>query len=395
MRLARTPFLPAAVLLCLSAALPAQEPRKIFAPEGRHLTEGRIFSIASADLDRDGRPDIVVSDFLNHARVLFNGAAHSFTKVVTLTLTAETATEGHGVAIADFNGDGMPDLFLVYNGNPSRVLFGDGKGGFRDSGQAIGTPGLNGTSVEVADVDGDGDTDALVSYFQQKDLIYLNDGKGRFTVSEQAFEGNATLGDVDGDGDPDVVCVPGGGLGPASIWLNTKGRFVLQDRTVDVGEGLAFVTLTDLDGDRDLDLVVLGRTAKTTLWENDGRGSFRRLPQALEPGTRMAAGDIDLDGDVDLVLGNIVWLNSGRGRFENVQALGLGNLPTAVLLLDIDNDGDLDLLANRGSRETGRTELLLFENTLRRPRITSPSIARREPWTTPRVSNPSFRPSTK
>ena len=55
----------AAILL---ATLPGRE---IFSAEGRLLTEGRIFSIGSADLDRNGRPDIVISDFLNHARVLY------------------------------------------------------------------------------------------------------------------------------------------------------------------------------------------------------------------------------------------------------------------------------------------------------------------------------------
>jgi hypothetical protein len=362
-------FLPAALLLGVTAALPAHQARSLFATEGRPLTAGRIFAIASDDLDGDRRPDVVVSDFLNHARVLYNDASQSFTRVLTLTATEETATEGHGVAIADFNGDRRLDLFLVYNGNPSRVLFGDGKGGFADSGRAIGEPGLNGVAAEAADVDGDGDMDVLVSYFQQADRIYVNDGKGTFSVG-QVFEGNAILGDVDGDGDPDAVCVPGGGVGPVSIWLNTKGRFVLQGRSYDVGEGIVSVAVTDLDGDGDSDLVVLGRTARTTLWENDGRRAFRKLDQALEPGTRMTAGDVDLDGDLDLVVGNILYLNSGGGRFENVQMFDLGDLPTALLLVDIDKDGDLDLLANRGNRQSGTTQLLLFVNTLPRARTT-------------------------
>ncbi len=347
----------------------ATGPRGPFTGEGRMLTEGRIFAMSTDDLDRDGRSDIVVSDFLNPARVLWNDAARAFTRVLKLTATPETATEGHGVAIADFNGDRMLDLFLVYNGRPSRLLFGDGKGGFTDSGRSIGEPGLNGTSVTAADVDGDGDLDALVSHFQQADLIYLNNGKGTFTVSPQALEGNAVLGDVDGDGDPDAVCVPGGGEGPASIWLNTKGHFARQDAMLDIGEGIASLSLADFSGDRALDLVVLGRSAKTTLWKNNGRGGFQKLGPSLESGTRMSVGDIDLDGDPDLVVGNVVWLNIDGSRFENVQALDLGDLPTAMCLTDIDNDGDLDLLANRGSRALGRTELLLFENTLRRPSV--------------------------
>ena len=80
----------------------------------------------------------------------------------------------------------------------------------------------------------------------------------------------------------------------------------------------------------------------------------------------MAAGDVDLDGDLDLVVGTAVWLNVGGGRFEKAQTFDSGDLPTALLLVDIDKDRDLDLLANRERRETGRTETLLFANTLRR-----------------------------
>ena len=126
--------------------------------------------------------------------------------------------------------------------------------------------------------------------------------------------------------------------------------------------------LADLDGDRDLDLVVLGRTAPTLLFENDKRDEFRRLEQTLDSGARISSGDIDLDGDVDLALGSAVYLNAGRGRFEKGQAFDLGDLPTALRLADVDGDGDLDLLANYGSRQQGRTELRLFINALRTPK---------------------------
>jgi len=112
---------------------------------------------------------------------------------------------------------------------------------------------------------------------------------------------------------------------------------------------------------------VLGRTVPTTLFENDGKGGFRKLEQTLDSGIRMAVGDVDLDGDRDLVLGAALYLNLGHGRFEKSQAFGLGDLPTALALVDVDDDGDLDLLANRGDRQRGLTELLLFVNLVRRP----------------------------
>ena len=125
----------AAALLLVGQSEPARaQGRSLFGAEGRPLTAGRVFEIASADLDADGHPDIVVSDFLAPARVLFNDARQAFSKVLTLTDSTETASEGHGVAVADFNGDKTPDLFLSLYGNPSRLLFGDGRGGFTDSG---------------------------------------------------------------------------------------------------------------------------------------------------------------------------------------------------------------------------------------------------------------------
>jgi hypothetical protein len=271
--------------------------------------------------------------------------------------------------VADLNGDRRLDLFLVYNEErPSRVLFGDGKGGFTDSGQAIGGSGLFGTGVRVADVDGDGDQDVWVTYFREKAHLYLNNGKGSFAPGHHVLaNANAvTPGDLDRDGDVDVVSLPPGGGGPATVWLNTKGRFVRQEGTLGVGREAAATRTTDVDGDGDLDLVALARTGQSTLWENDGRGSFRSLEQTLDSGTHAAVGDIDGDGDQDLVIRGGVWLNVGDGRFTKAQTLDLGGLPTGAVLVDIDKDGDLDLLATRGTRETGRADVFLYVNTRQR-----------------------------
>lgn len=347
----------AAFLAALAAGLRGED---IFGTPGRLLSEGRIFSVACHDFDGDGRPDIVVSDYLNPARVLYDDGGLGFRRVVPLTSTPETAGTGHGVVVADFNGDRRLDLFLVYNRFPSRLLFGDAKGGFTDSGRAIGTPGLSGTSAKAADVDLDGDLDIFVTYYQERARLYINDGAGSLTMSDQTFFDGIAVGDLDGDGDPDVISRREGG--PASLWLNDKGRFTLQDRGLDLGEGAGSISLVDMDADGDLDLVVLGQAAASSLWENDGRASFRKSAQAFNSGTRTTAGDIDLDGRVDLVIGSVVWLNRGGGRFEEAQSLSLG-MSTVLELVDIDGDGDLDLLATAGDRATGKADLRLFLNT--------------------------------
>ncbi len=334
----------------------------IFSPQGRLVAEGRIFSIACHDFDKDGRLDIVVSDYLNPARILYNDARFEFKKALPLTSTAETAKTGHGVALGDFNGDGHPDLFLVYNEFSERFLLGDGKGGFADSGQAIGKTAGSGTTAKTADIDGDGDLDVFVTYYQERTRLYLNDGKGVFTESGQTFDDDVEVGDFNGDGGIDVLSLKEGGL--AALWLNEKGRLVLQERTLDFGEGVFRLLPVDMDTDGDLDLFALGRAVKSALWENDGRGSFRRLEQTFSSGTRVAAGDIDLDGKKDLVSGSDIWINKGGGRFENVQTVSLG-MTSALELADIDGDGDLDLLGAGLDRVTGRADLVLFLNGVR------------------------------
>jgi hypothetical protein len=363
-RAGRRPWTRAALLASVLLGVApgrGEQGREVFSGGGRRITEGRVFSVASSDVDHDGRPDLVVADYLHPARILYNDAVHTFTSVVRLTAGPETATSGHDVGLGDFNGDGHLDIFLVYNRGPSRILFGDGAGGFTDSGHAVGSPELSGTSVAVADVDQDGDPDVLVTYYRERARLYLNDGSGAFTPSDQEFFAGVAPGDIDGDGDIDIVSLRADG--PAAIWSNTRGRFVLERRTVGDPDGVGHIELVDADADGDLDVIAAGDAIESTLWQNDGHGEFRRARQTFNPGTRVVTGDLDRDGDIDLVIGPSVWINGGGGRFRLGQTVPL-TITTALHLVDIDGDGDLDLLGAALDRETGNADLWLFLNTL-------------------------------
>jgi len=288
---------------------------------------------AAADYNGDGKPDLAVNTPTGVAVLLGTGNARSpFTKGATMTL-ADTGC----VLSGDLNGDGIPDLIVT---TPTAVVayLGNGDGTFRQSSSTPAEPGY----VVLADFNRDGKLDFATSANQ----LALGNGDGTFQTPVPIVAGaaagaysNIAAGDINNDGWPDLVLTNGNV--PSStlyILLNDQQGGFNQVAAGFGGETVQAV-LADLNGDGDLDLVIVyiqGGGAEVYL--GDGQGGFTiqaeiRDPIGL-PGSAVVA-DVNGDGvpDVAFLDGDTlaIFLGAGGATYDPPFYIGTGPVPAHVL----------------------------------------------------------------
>jgi len=167
-----------------------------------------------------------------------------------------------------------------------------------------------------------------------------------------SFEQGCTAADFDRDGDEDLfVCRWGR---PSILYRNDgKGHFVPCPGEVglptDEARNVNGATFGDIDSDGDLDIVIgpwPARQGVCEVYRNDGAGRFELFQTLTALGFTPMLADLDNDGDLDLYTGTNLFANDGKGRFEEVSLGGMSvpiNDPRCSATADFDHDGDLDV----------------------------------------------------
>jgi VCBS repeat-containing protein len=276
-------------------------------------------SVTVADLNRDGRPDLIVTN-QNAGNVSIrlgngDGTFHS-------PGTPEVGVGDHptSATVADFNHDGKPDLAVTnqFSSNVS-ILLGNGDGTFHPAGSAAISGGIQPYSVASGDFDGDGKLDLAIANRVSNDVVIRRgDGDGMFTTaiplfySVGNFPSSIAVGDFNHDGKLDFV-TGNSSSNTVSIYLgNGDGTFTPAGTpTLTVGTFPNSVSLGDFDGDGNLDISVANVNSSTVsirLGNGDGTFTSPATPEfsvgSLPQG--VVVGDFNGDGRPDFASANFL-----------------------------------------------------------------------------------------
>jgi hypothetical protein len=393
-----TMLIAVALALTLSRTTPlavSQASGVSFAPVFSYSTGGFYpESIAVADLNGDGKPDLIVANYgvsseRGNVGVLLGDGDGTFKSAVTY------ASGGYGafsVAARDVNGDGKLDIIVTNEcGNDANcsdepgtvgVLLGKGDGTFRaaityDSG------GVSPRSVAIADLNADGKPDIIVANLcgtancHGTVGVLLGNGDGTFRPAVTydtggEFASSVAVADVNGDGKPDLIVADeyrsyfAEGDGAVGVLLgNGDGTFQTAATYLSDGGFTSSAAVADVNGDGKPDLIsaspcssdVCANDGVVDVMLGNGDGTFRVTadiysPSGIHP-QWVAVADLNGDGKPDLVVSYGVLPSNGDGTFRPAVSYDAGGSALSATVADVNGDGKPDLLVVNGSSTVG------------------------------------------
>lgn len=277
--------------------------------------------IATADVNKDGTYDFYIGGATGQSGCLYVQKGDKLVKQVVAAFESDKAFEDMGAAFFDADKDGDADLYVVSGGSE----FNEGSEMYQDR-------------------------------------LYLNDGKGNFTktTSPKTISSGSCIVPFDFDGDGDLDLFRGGQVvahaypkPPRSYLLvNENGKLI--DRTADITSALAQAGMVnsalwaDINGDKKAELIVAGEWMPIKVYEyvsgkfNDVSEQYG-LKNTEGWWNKLVADDIDGDGDMDIIAGNLG---------ENYKFRATNEKPFEVYSKDFDNNGTNDIFLAKYNGET-------------------------------------------
>jgi membrane-bound inhibitor of C-type lysozyme len=334
-----------------------------FRPQQTFLVGNNPIGVVTADLNGDGRPDIIVTNLYDSSiSVLLGNGNGAFQAQRTYVVSLHPVQ----VVAADVNGDGKPDLIVGDNGGDVSVLLGNGNGTFQP--QTTLTSGLSPHSVAVADLNGDGKLDIAVADSNSSNVgVYLGNGNGTFqsprTYSTGSLPYSVAVADINGDGRPDLLVTQSVASVVGVLLGNGNGTFSAQQTFAALGFATS-LTVGDFNGDGNQDVAVTDQNSGSVgVLLGNGNGTLQAEHQFAVGSDPFFVGMADPNGDgsEDLVVTSgvnpsvlSVLAGNGDGTFQPGQTFATGSATWSAAVADCNGDGRADIIvANRNTNSIG------------------------------------------
>ncbi|MFA5832457.1 MAG: FG-GAP-like repeat-containing protein [Bacteroidota bacterium] len=333
-------------------------------------------SVNWIDYDNDNDLDLFISNGPSAKANNFlykNNGDGTFTKITDASIVNDPGSYD-GSTWADYDNDGYIDAFTATWYGQQNSLHRQRNGKFEEVfPRDISKDFTHSETASWGDYDNDGYVDLYLanSAVHLANILYHNNGDGTFTevktgaiVTDEAPTRSVDWCDFDNDGDLDLFVANEGGANEALYWNNGNGTFTAETSGSIVSDGGKSFgsSVADIDNDGDFDILVVNNSNESEfLYRNNGNKTFSKdtsdiVVKSSGYSVGSAFGDLDNDGDLDLMVTNafsgasatknFLFLNNGNGTFIKVDT---GIVSTdlgwsyGVAFGDYDRDGDLDI----------------------------------------------------
>lgn len=324
-----------------------------------------ISSAAIGDVNGDGNLDIITSNSVPSPHIktfIGDGNGNYGPAAGTFNLLGHP----YDVKLGDLDGDGDLDV-VTANKDDSNVsiLLGDGAGNFNEAPGSPYATGIWPVDAELGDINGDGALDIVTNNVSSGDFsLFMGNGKGHF--KESMFSpyhigttvASLTLADMNENGNLDIIYTTPSTDAVFTLFWNPSELFDISQpnsSAANVGDLPQSVAVGDMDNDGDLDIVVdisSSSPSSIQIVEGMGNGTFGLVNTFIAAGTGMdnkvKLGDVNADGNLDVVITSAnldlasVLLGNGDLTLGSPVNYTVGNLPKSIDLGDVNNDGALD-----------------------------------------------------